>query len=240
MVVVVRGDSLSMLAARYLGDGDRWPEIFALNRDVVDDPDEIDIGWRLKLPTGVAAAGTLGTAPAGTGSVSSATEESGTRSEGVTTASTTAPTPVDEPMDREVSEHAPAPVPRDQPTESAAAPTADPETDSSGDHLSVSQALAMGIVGTVGAGMASAVVRTIHRRRDVQLALRPVGRRIPFPSPDTMRVESALTLVGLTTPPTGSAIVAPEDDEPTIVGPRRGIPEPVYPALALVTVGYGT
>ncbi|TDC25204.1 LysM peptidoglycan-binding domain-containing protein, partial [Micromonospora sp. 15K316] len=55
---VERGDSLSKIAKRQLGDADRWPEIFALNRghrfpDVggtLRDPNIIRPGWTLKLP----------------------------------------------------------------------------------------------------------------------------------------------------------------------------------------------
>lgn len=50
-VVVVEGDTLSGLARRHLGDAERWPQIWNLNRDLVADPDLIDVGWRLVLPT---------------------------------------------------------------------------------------------------------------------------------------------------------------------------------------------
>ncbi|RBJ11106.1 hypothetical protein DRA43_01295 [Micromonospora provocatoris] len=55
---VRRGDSLCEIAARTLGDADRWPEIFALNRGarfphvggVLRNPDLIYPGWVLRLP----------------------------------------------------------------------------------------------------------------------------------------------------------------------------------------------
>ncbi|MCI1747219.1 MAG: LysM peptidoglycan-binding domain-containing protein [Acidipropionibacterium sp.] len=49
-VVVRAGDTLSGLARSHLGDAERWPEIWEFNRDLIDDPDSIDIGWRLTLP----------------------------------------------------------------------------------------------------------------------------------------------------------------------------------------------
>lgn len=47
---VVAGDYLSKIAEKELGDGRRWKEIYDLNRDVIDDPDEIYPGQSLKLP----------------------------------------------------------------------------------------------------------------------------------------------------------------------------------------------
>jgi nucleoid-associated protein YgaU len=48
--VVRRGDTLSGIARDQLGDADRWPEIFALNRDILSDPDRIVPDQVLLLP----------------------------------------------------------------------------------------------------------------------------------------------------------------------------------------------
>ena len=48
-VVVRRGDTLSAIAARYLGDGSRWPEIFDDNPAIAD-PWDIRPGQTLTLP----------------------------------------------------------------------------------------------------------------------------------------------------------------------------------------------
>lgn len=229
VVVVVRGDSLSKLAARYLGDGDRWPEIYALNRDVVADANAIDIGWRLRVPG--AAPSQPATDPVGGGTTSAA--------------GATDPTPAPERPPVDLSAHEDVPVVREAPVgEERSAPTTPPPSapdvaDDARESLSVSQALAMGIVGTVAAGMASAVVRTIHRRRDLQLAMRPVGRRIPYPSSDGMRAEAALTLVGL---PAASPLVPQRSVEheavlETRVLARRGIADAPW---ALVTAGFAS
>lgn len=51
-VVVRPGDSLWALAATHLDDPGRWPEIYALNRDVIGpDPGLIHPATRLRLPT---------------------------------------------------------------------------------------------------------------------------------------------------------------------------------------------
>jgi DNA-binding SARP family transcriptional activator len=43
-------DWLGIIAGRYLGDFDRYPEIQRLNPDLINDPDHIEPGWRLILP----------------------------------------------------------------------------------------------------------------------------------------------------------------------------------------------
>lgn len=47
---VVAGDSLSKIAKKLLGDGNRWRDIHALNKDTVKNPDLIRPGQVLKIP----------------------------------------------------------------------------------------------------------------------------------------------------------------------------------------------
>lgn len=49
---VKKGDSLSQIAKKTLGDMNRWREIFELNRDKLSDPNRIFPGLVLKLPGG--------------------------------------------------------------------------------------------------------------------------------------------------------------------------------------------
>ncbi len=48
--VVASGDSLSKIARVVLGDVARWKEIYALNRDQLESPDDIKAGMKLKMP----------------------------------------------------------------------------------------------------------------------------------------------------------------------------------------------
>ena len=47
---VKAGDTLSKIAQTYFGDMKRYPEIFEANRDILKDPDKIQVGQTLKLP----------------------------------------------------------------------------------------------------------------------------------------------------------------------------------------------
>jgi nucleoid-associated protein YgaU len=48
--VVKSGDSLSKIAKENLGDANRWPEIFELNKDKIKDPNLIHPGQELRMP----------------------------------------------------------------------------------------------------------------------------------------------------------------------------------------------
>jgi nucleoid-associated protein YgaU len=47
---VVKGDSLSKIAKREYGDVNKWHKIFEANKDVIDDPDMIEVGQDLIIP----------------------------------------------------------------------------------------------------------------------------------------------------------------------------------------------
>ena len=48
---VVAGDTLSGIAKKYYGDASKYPRIFEANRDQLNDPDKIQVGQTLKIPS---------------------------------------------------------------------------------------------------------------------------------------------------------------------------------------------
>ena len=48
---VVSGDSLSKIAKREYGNASEWNRIYEANRDILNDPNKIYPGQKLKIPT---------------------------------------------------------------------------------------------------------------------------------------------------------------------------------------------
>ena len=47
---VVKGDTLSKIAKQYYGDANKYRKIFDANRDILDNPDLIKVGQKLRIP----------------------------------------------------------------------------------------------------------------------------------------------------------------------------------------------
>ena len=48
--VVKRGDTLSGIAKSVYGNAGRWREIFEANKDIIENPNLIRPGWKLRIP----------------------------------------------------------------------------------------------------------------------------------------------------------------------------------------------
>lgn len=48
--VIQKGDTLSLIAKRYYGDPMAYPRIFEANREVIQDPDKIFPGQKIRIP----------------------------------------------------------------------------------------------------------------------------------------------------------------------------------------------
>jgi nucleoid-associated protein YgaU len=55
--VVEKGDTLYSIAAKVMGNGNRWRELLELNKDKLTKPEELKIGMELKVPVKGGAAG---------------------------------------------------------------------------------------------------------------------------------------------------------------------------------------
>jgi nucleoid-associated protein YgaU len=44
------GDTLSKISQKFYGDAGRFMEIYYANRDKIEDPDELQVGWELTIP----------------------------------------------------------------------------------------------------------------------------------------------------------------------------------------------
>ena len=44
------GDTLTGIAKHHYGNANQWRRIYDANRDQIDDPDRIRVGWKLKIP----------------------------------------------------------------------------------------------------------------------------------------------------------------------------------------------
>jgi hypothetical protein len=172
-VVVARGDTLSELAERNLGEDERWAEIFELNRNrpqpdggALIDPDVIRPGWTLSIPT----ATTQPPPPAPAAPAPPPTE--------VNPPGPGAPA-ADAPPATPVPAH---PTSQPNPPE----PAAPAEKDGGPSAL----------VGILGLGLAaSGVVLTLDQLRRARLRHRPPGRLPAPPNAEAADAERSLRLV---------------------------------------------
>ncbi len=173
-VLTVRsGDSLSAIAERKLGDQRRWPELYRANREVLTDPDDLEIGMRLRLPP----------PPDPT----SAAPEPASKRESAPHGQDRGARPGSVPPD--LSSRVAAP-PAPPPAAPETAPTSAPRTG----HTAPAEPAAAEELPLAGIGglLAAGLVAGLAMRRRRQLAVRPLGRRVVHPDPATVPLEAAL------------------------------------------------
>lgn len=196
-ITVTRGDTLWDLAETHLGDARRWPQLYAANRDIIADPDEIDVGWTLELPPRLSPPETVEetpsvpaepepeSPPSSPPSDEASADElpavvAGRRDEGApvppgTPATTAAPTA-----------SAPPPAPHHQ------EPPPPPGPDTSATSAAADSETALDLLGPIGGVLAASLVAGVAAHRHAQLLQRGVGRRIPSLAPALQRFFSAL------------------------------------------------
>ena len=190
-VRVRRGDTLTSVAQRVLGDGDRWRELYRANRGQLTDPDVLPVGLVLDVPAGARAEHE----PEGRDEDADSGVE-GSRGEvrrPPTTAS--APPTVPSVVPPTVGPTVPS-SPGASPTTTTSEPTpavtaTSDDPGSTADEEDGSSLLVPGLA-TVGGLLAAALLGGLAARRRWQLQSRPIGRRITHPAPATRPVEVAL------------------------------------------------
>jgi LysM repeat protein len=218
-VTVRAGDTLFGLAAQHLGDGERWPELFAVNRHMIADPDQIEPGWVLALrppdfhPTTLATDTSL--PPADTslppaevrlsaGEVTlPAAEVTPPRdltssAGGSDTAGPSAPATI-------LTEPRATPVPFTMPAgRSAPVVSEPPAVTATGGPATVGRGVDDGLDtpvaplrtwGGVGSILAAGVLVVLGRSRARQFWRRPPGTPVPTPAPGDAREEDYLRMV---------------------------------------------
>jgi LysM repeat protein len=183
------GDSLSSIAARELGDAERYPEIFEASKNTVQpdgrqvtDPDVIDVGQVLTIP------GTVAPVAATTDPVPVA----------ATLEPETGPAPtvvVPEPSEVPTSTYPPP-----EPVPAGAAQVDAPEQDDEETSTAAPWLLA-GLTGG-GAVLAGSLFLLRARRRHARSRARRPGRTLAAPDPALAPVEKTITAVGGVTAPT--------------------------------------
>ncbi|MFP5282004.1 MAG: LysM peptidoglycan-binding domain-containing protein, partial [Actinomycetes bacterium] len=200
-VTVRKGDTLSAIAERTLGDDTEWPRLYRANRSQLHDPDELSVGVELVVPENTSGEGhppgrradkTANTGGAEGPATSRQREDQSPAKDVPPPAPPTAARPrTSTPATR--SPLAPAGPAGDRPPVPGIPP--DAETSSGAEATTV----VLGVSG-VGALLAAGLISGLAVRRRSQLQARPLGRRILHPSPPAQQVEAAL---GRHQPPLG-------------------------------------
>lgn len=217
-IVVVAGDTLSGLAQTHLGDADRWPEIWSLNRDQISDPDLIDIGWRLRIPAVTApakqsppskdagdAGGTPSPAPSSAAPDDAAPNSTDSGDAGPETSrdadTDAAGTDAADAPSRAAAPDAGSADPEagtgggeasTGPTGSAQSIPGVPSSAESGDHDGVSVSPIRGTLAGLSLFLAGGIAGALVTGRRRQLFSRPVGRRVPVLGEDAAHLRAAL------------------------------------------------
>ncbi|MCA0296567.1 MAG: LysM peptidoglycan-binding domain-containing protein [Actinobacteria bacterium] len=203
-VTVERGDTLSELALDHLGAAGRWPRIAAANSDLIDDPDHIEVGWRLVIPGSTASTHRV--------SPESRRDEADSGQKGeekpeAASPSTAGPDSAQEPDTRPAqrpdtppaqasaspgetpgASHAPEPATQDTATAGTQSPSATP----SAVEDEPAEVPGIPLPGLFGTLAAAAILGVVETRRFLRLRERPVGRRLIPPDESASRLRSIL------------------------------------------------
>jgi hypothetical protein len=203
-VTVHRGDTLSGIALKELGDPSRYPEIFEASQATtqpggahLSDPNVIDVGWSLTIPEATTSTKSSGPKPEKVDPVSGQ-GGSAAKAQGASKPHPVAPAP---------ATPRPAPATRTlAPVESGQAnPSAShhqsPEGATPVEDMPSAPWILEGLTGA-GTVLAGSMLLLLRRRRRAQFRARRPGRTIAVPEPVLAPVEKTLTASGSRSAPT--------------------------------------
>lgn len=250
---VVKGDTLSAIALRHLGDAEAWPKIFEASRTIkqpdgrrLKNPDLIIPGWKLLIPT-AADSTSERPAPQEAAPTAPVTEPPPTPPSEPTRAATPVATPAATPPMTPASvtptasaAAVPAPVATPSlpatPPPASASPAAQPvdtnqqvaEADAGQDNPAPAPWLLVGLTGAGGV-LAAGLLAALHQRRRAQFRARRPGRTITVPPPELIPVEKTLITEGTAATPTLQVI----DDALKLLATASTDPATLPPLLAV-------
>ncbi|GAA3873435.1 tetratricopeptide repeat protein [Tessaracoccus defluvii] len=204
-ITVAKGDTLWDLADAHLGDSHRWPELYDANKGIpqpngytLEDPDQIDVGWTLALPSDVertAEPATLPSADAATTALlpSEANDANTTSAPAEPQAARSAsPTP----MITAERSSATAPTSTAAPSLTSATPLRAEAAAPEDADWSEAPPFVWEVAGLLGAGtfLGVGVGAVLAARRREQYRTRRPGRMIANPSPVVAPIEQTARL----------------------------------------------
>jgi DNA-binding SARP family transcriptional activator len=216
LYTVVDGDNLWDIAGQQLGDHNRWREIYVANRGIpqadgyaLHDPDEIHIGWRLRLPDRHTDTHSPATRTPSHRQNPPADHSGQAHPAAPTSPTTPAPSP-SAPQSAEATPHPSQPADTDP-----------SDADSSSTPAAANSGLVMGSGGWIGAGLAAALATAaiaagLYRRQRRHLHWPPSTTDTSSPVPDS--------LTGAVT--TGNQVLRDTTPPPPVWGRRSPSPPP--------------
>ncbi|WP_265443911.1 LysM peptidoglycan-binding domain-containing protein [Flexivirga meconopsidis] len=210
-VTVHAGQTLSGIAQKQLGDANRYPEIEAASKAIVQpggthltNPNQIGAGWTLVIPGSTSSDHVKPVITKHTAPKHAPAPKHSAPKHSAPATPPAVPAPTHQAPAPKATHETPAPSQTHStptPTQSADQQTVPHEAQLDQQHASSAPWMLTGLTGA-GAILAGSAWLTLRRRRRTQFRARRPGRTIAVPEPELAPVEKTITVVGATSAPT--------------------------------------